>query len=217
VTIGDLVGALGAPLEAVLRGLYAEARIDPDVAFMTRLVPGCMASEVADAETRVGYALPPLHQAVLALSNGGSLPYVNSLECLAAAVVREAAWPVLGPLPGDTQDDDEPPYRPSQPLVLGTPLDGLLAGVGVDVARFPAPGLRPSTFIVIGLGYFDMDGFYCYSREDPGPVYAVGQPQYGAYVVDRDFDVFIRGQELFTMCETPAFLARMQAALRPSG
>jgi hypothetical protein len=216
VTIGDLVSALGAPLEAVLRVLYAEARTDPDVAFMTRLVPGCTASELADAETRIGFTLPPLHRFVLTLSNGGSLPYVNSLECLAAAIMREAAWPVLGPLPGDTLDEDEPAYRPYRPLVLGTPLDGLLAGVGVDGTRFPAPGLSPSAFIVMGLGYFDLDGFYCYHREDPGPVYGVGQPQYGAYVVDGDFEAFIQGQVLFTMCETPAFLARMQAALRAS-
>jgi hypothetical protein len=216
MTIGDLVSVLKAPLDAVLRALYAQAWVDPDVACMTRLLPGCTTAELADAETRIDYVLPPLHRFVLALSNGGSLPYVNSLEYL-AAVAREAAWHLLGPLPGDTLDEDEPAYRPTQPLVLGTPLDGLLAGVGVDVARFPAPGLRPSAFIVIGLGYFDLHGVYCYHREDPGPVYAVGQPQYGAYVVARDFDAFIRGQELFTMCETPAFLARLQAALRPAG
>ena len=217
MTIDDLVSALQAPLDVVLHGLYALARADPDVAFMTRLVPGCTASEVADAETRIGYTLPPLHRSVLALSNGGSLPYVNSLEYLAAAVAREAAWHVLGPLPGDTLDEDQPTYRPDRPLVLGMPLDGLLAGVGVDVARFPAPDLRPGAFIVMGLGYFDLHGFYCYNREDPGPVYGVGQPQYGAYVVARDFDTFIRDQVLFTICEAPAFLARMRATLRASG
>jgi hypothetical protein len=68
----------------------------------------------------------------------------------------------------------------------------------------------------VGQGYFDLDGYYCYNREDPGPVYAVGQPQYGASVVDRDFDAFIRGQLLVPQCETPAFLARMQATLRAS-
>jgi hypothetical protein len=213
VTIDDLVSALQAPLVAVLRGLYAAARADPDVAFMTRLVPGCTASELADAETRVGYALPPLHRSVLSLSNGGSLPYVNSLEYLAAAVPRESAWHLLGPLPGDSFDEDQPTYRPDRPLILGTPLDGLLTGVGVDVARFPAPGLKVGAFIVMGLGYFDLDGIYCYNREDPWPVYGVGQAQYGAYVVARDFDEFIRRQVLFTMCETPAFLAQMQATL----
>jgi hypothetical protein len=60
VTIGDLVSTLGVSLEALLGALYAEARTDPDVAFMTRLVPGCTAAEVADAEIRIGYALPPL-------------------------------------------------------------------------------------------------------------------------------------------------------------
>jgi hypothetical protein len=74
VTIDDLVSILGAPLEAVLRALYTEARTDPDVAFMTRLAPGCTTSELADAGTRTGYALPPLHRFAPALSNGSRCP-----------------------------------------------------------------------------------------------------------------------------------------------
>jgi hypothetical protein len=214
VTIGDLVTALGVPLDAVLRGLYVLARRDPDVAFMTRLVLGCSSSELTDAERRIGYTLPALHRSVLTLSNGGSLPYANSLEYFAAAIDREPAWQVLGPVPGDTLNDEEPTYRPFPAFVLGTPLDGLLVEVGIDPARFPELGLDPSAFIVMGLGYFDADGVYCYHRQDPGPIYAVGQPQYGIYVVARDFEDFICRQMLIPDCEMPTFLVRMQTALR---
>jgi hypothetical protein len=40
-------------------GPGSEEGSDPDVAFMTRLVPGCTAAELAEAETRIDYMLPP--------------------------------------------------------------------------------------------------------------------------------------------------------------
>jgi hypothetical protein len=153
---------------------------------------------------------------VLTLSNGGPLPHVNSLEYLAAAVKRQAAWHVLGPVAGDTLDEDEPGYQPFRPLALGSPLEAVLAEAGVDVARLPVPGLTPSAFIVVGPGYFDPDGYYCDNREDPGPLHAVGQPQYSVSVIARDVDAFVRGQPLVPKCETPAYLPWMQATLRAS-
>jgi hypothetical protein len=151
-----------------------------------------------------------LHRFALTLSNGGSLPYVKSLECFAAAVARESAWHVLGPLPGDTLNEDEPAYKPFKPLILGEPLGALLTNAGIDIQRYRSPGVKIESFIVMGLGYFDTDGFFCYSREDPGPIYAVGTEEYGTYKLARDFDTFLRNHVLFPMCETPAFRARMR-------
>lgn len=212
MNIGDLALALQAPLDVTLSGLYALAHGDSSIAFMTRLTTGCTVSEVGEAEIRIDYLLPPLHRSILNYSNGGSLPYANSIEWFAAAVAREAAWHVLGPVPGDMLNENDPVYRPRPPLILGTSLDRQLAEVGIDIARFP-PGPRFDSFIVMGQGFFDVDGFYCYCREDPGPIYAVCQPDHGVYAVADDFDTFIRGQTLDSMCEEPSFLAQLQVIL----
>jgi hypothetical protein len=65
MTIGELAGALGTSVERILRCLHAAVRNDPVQASITWLAPRCTADELAVAEQRIGYSLPPLHRYVL--------------------------------------------------------------------------------------------------------------------------------------------------------
>jgi len=169
--------------------------------------------DLADAEQRIGHSLPPLHWYVLTLSNGGTLPYVNSMDYFAAAVPREREWNVLQLPPGVDDINDDPGLLPQKPLLLGKPFAETLLSVGIDPARFRVPDFDPAHFIVMACGFFDADGFYCYHRDDFGPIYAVGQPQYGVYVVAPDFETFSSDQWLIFDADEELMISRIRALL----
>jgi len=213
MTIGELAQALGATVEQTLRCLYTAVREDPVESTITRITPGCTNDDLADAEQRIGHSLPPLHWYVLTLSNGGTLPYVNSMDYFAAAVPREREWNVLQLPPGVDDINDDPGLLPQKPLLLGKPFAETLLSVGIDPARFRVPDFDPAHFIVMACGFFDADGFYCYHRDDFGPIYAVGQPQYGVYVVAPDFETFISDQWLIFDADEELMISRIRALL----
>jgi hypothetical protein len=142
---------------------------------------------------------------------------MRTLQYLAAAVKREAAGHVLGPMPGDILDKEEPAYQPFRPLVLGTPLERLLSEAGVDVGRYPAPGFGPSAFIVVGLGYPISMATTATTARTQGHCTLWASPN------SRPRRRLRRRPRLRRLhprpaarpqCETPAFLAWMQATLR---
>lgn len=213
LTIGELAQAFGATVEQIIRGLYAAVHDDPVEASMTRLAPGCTVDELAIAEQRIGYSLPPLHRYVLTFSNGGTLPYVNSMDYFAAAVPREQEWNVLQLPPGVEDIGDDPGLQPQEPLLLGEPFDKTLISVGIEPTRFRVPDFDPANFIVMACGFFDADGFYCYRRDDFGPIYAIGQPQHGVYVVAPDFETFICDQWLVFDADEEPMISRIRTCL----
>ncbi|MGH7866287.1 MAG: hypothetical protein ACREP9_01355, partial [Candidatus Dormibacteraceae bacterium] len=123
--IGELATQIGASTEEVLVGLYEMALVDPTVAAITILPTGCTAAELTAAERRIGRELHPLHHRILTLANGGTLPYINSVSQLAAAVPRERIWRPLGgssaSLGGDA-GDDVGSEDAVEPLLLGETL-----------------------------------------------------------------------------------------------
>jgi hypothetical protein len=143
MTLGELAQMLGATVEQILRSLYAAVHDDPVRASINRVAPGCTLEELAIAEQRIEYSLPPLHRYVLTLSNGGTLPYVNSMDYFAAAVPREREWNVLQLPPGVEDIDDDPALQPQEPLLLGEPFDKTLISVGIEPTRFRAPDFDP--------------------------------------------------------------------------
>jgi hypothetical protein len=213
MTIGELAQTLGVTVKQILRCLYGIVWGDPIQSTITRLAPGCILGELAAVEQRIGHSLPPLHRYVLTLSNGGTLPYVNSMDYFAAALPREQEWNVLQLPPGIEDINDDPGLLPQKPLLLGKPFAETLLSVGIDPACFRVPDFDPASFIVMACGFFDADGFYCYHRADFGPIHAVGQPQYGVYVVAPDFEAFLRDQWLIFDASEEPMISRIQALL----
>ncbi len=211
--IEELAQMLGATVEQILRCLYEAVRDDSTQGTITRLAAGCTADELAAVEKSIAHSLPPLHRYVLTLSNGGTLPYVNSMDYFAAAVPREREWNVLQLPPGVEDINDDPGLLPQKPLLLGKPFAEILLSVGIDPARFRVPDFDPANFIVMACGFFDADGFNCYHRDDFGPIYAVGQPQYGVYVVAPDFETFISDQWLIFDADEELMISRIRALI----
>lgn len=203
LTLEDLVTIVGAPLEPILAALYRLARADP----FTIFTPGCDTTELDAAERRIGRPLPALHRFLMTLTNGGTLPWVNSLDRLAAAVPREREWRWTGPLPPQSESstfDAGTADGPFTPLILG---DSIADCYDPAFTR----RLDLESFIVIASGF---DGeFFGYVREEPARVDFVSQDS-GRGTAAPTFDQFISRQSMSLLCRTPEFIDRVRISVR---
>ncbi len=202
MTISELANTLGISIDAVLVALYALLRADHRVAPMTILTPGVSASELDDTEQRLQYSLHRSHRTLLSLSNGGTLPLVNSLVIIATATTREREWRWLvapEPDPRPTLDQGAG-YGPFKPVLMGQPNAGSLSPVAV-------PRLALESFIVIATGYDSQ--FFGYTRTAPARIDVVAD--YGRAEIAVDFGSFLGKQKLTEECTTNAFLNRIRA------
>lgn len=205
--IGDLATQIGASTEKVLVGLYEMVRVDSTVAAITILPPGCTAAELAASEQRIGRDLHPLHRRILAIANGGSLPYVNSVSNLAAAVPRERIWRTLGGIsPSQAGRVDVGAEDAPEPFLLGETLTWSYGDASYRK-------LELDSLIVIAFG-FDGECFG-YVRGDDSRIDFAG-PEFGRGMCARDFEGFIRRQLMFPECDSPEFIERLQDAIAAS-
>lgn len=209
IEVGEVATQLGASTEDVLVGLYRIAQVDPTVAAITILPPGCNPAELAEAEQRIEHVLHPLHRRLLTIANGGTLPYINSVSQLAAAVHRELIWRPLGGITGNSggaAGDDAGAEDAVEPLLLG---ETLTWSYGNDTYR----NLELDNLIVIAFG-FDGECFgYVHGDEDR---IDFAGPEFGRGMCAPDFEGFIRCQSMFPECESPEFIERLRDTLAAS-
>lgn len=209
IEIGEVATQVGVSTEEILVGLYQMARVDSTVAAIMILPPGCTAAELAAAEQRIGRDLHPLHRRLLTLANGGSLPYVNSVSKLAAAVPRERVWRTLKGISfsqGKVAVDDEGADDAVEPFLLG---ETLTWSYGASTYQ----KLELDTLIVIAFG-FDGECFG-YVRGNNDRIDFAG-PEFGRGICAPDFEGFVRRQLMFPECESPEFIERLQVAIAAS-
>lgn len=201
----ELVAAVQAPFAEVLAALYTIVRADPTEDPLTIVNPGASDDDIIVAQRRIRHPLHPRHYELLRLSNGGTIPFVISLDFVAAAVEREQEWRWLvsppPPLPGVATVDQGAGYGPFKPLILGQSIadryDSRTAG-----------RLDLDTFIVFASGY---DGeFFGYSRDDLLRIDVVSQ-DFGRGAVALDFETFIGNLLLTDKCSSPAFIEHVRA------
>jgi hypothetical protein len=204
--LAKLVRDVGAPLGDVLRALYRLQRAGELRERWAIVNPGCDAEDLAAAEANLGHPLAPLHRALLQLSNGGTLPYMNWISWLAAAVAREREWRIAGPFVASDEEVhviNVRQQRPIAPSVLGAPLEEVFAGD--DVSVIPLDDFLPFA------GGFGGE-VWGYVRGTPGRIDMVFPP-FGRNIDAHSFEDFLLWQPLYDECAEPHFRAAVRAAL----
>ncbi len=196
-TLHELVEEIGCSPEELIIGLYAMARAHPEESPFLILNAGCTTAELNVAEQRVGIKLPSLHRHILSLSNGGSLPYVNSIQYLAAALPRESEWTWLVEPPQSHADtfDRSAGLGPFRPVILGESLT--LAGY----TSRQAETLRFDDLVIFASGY---DGeFFGYSRSQmdrvdyvaPDPIRSIAGTSFRDFLLRQPIGVQLAAAE----------------------
>jgi len=204
--LAKLVRDVGVPLSDVLPALYRLQREGELRERWAIVNPGCRPEDLAAAEARLSHPLAPLHRALLGLSNGGTLPYANSISWLAAAVAREREWRIAGPFVAPDEDVRVITARQEQPIapwVLGEPLETVFAGD--DVTTIPL-----DDFIPFSGGFGGQ--VWGYVRGEPERIDMV-LPPFGRSIEARSFEDFLLWQPLYDECEETRFHDALHAAL----
>jgi hypothetical protein len=203
--VDDVANQLGVSLEALLAALYQLVRTDPSLDRFAIVNAGCSADELVAAEQRIGLTLPPLHRFLLRLSNGGTLPFINSLSLFAAAVPRESEWRIVGPFlsPEEVTAIKMQSYRfthPIRPLLLGE-----------GEANLEAHTPNNEDLIIFAAGFGGQEWGY---QRGASEQIMCWMPWAGRAVEANSFEQFLREQTLTDRCATPAFLERVHATLQ---
>jgi hypothetical protein len=201
--VDDFANQLGVSLEALLATLYRLVRTDPTLDRFAIVNAGCSDDELVAAEQRIGRTLPPLHRFLLGLSNGGTLPFINSLSLFAAAIPRESEWRIVGPFLSADEEAASPVLsfrftNPIRPMLLGEP--------GEEVLTSNQEGL-----ILFAAGFGGQEWGYLRGESEQIMCW---MPWAGRAVEALSFEQFLREQTLADHCATPAFRGRIRATLQ---
>lgn len=212
ITLADFAAHAGISVEEAFKAFYWLVRHDPTLDRFAILNAGCSAADLAAAEARVQHRLHPLHRLLLTLSNGGTIPFV-SLSLMAAAVVREREWRIIGPFLTPEELAKRPALtirqlRPIPPMVLGASLRAEYGDVVADMYHL-------DDLIPFAAGYGGEE--WSYVRGDPDQIkvfLSYGATDGSCDPGASDFAEFISELTLDPPCTTAEFVNWTRAAIQ---
>ncbi|HEX6819394.1 MAG TPA: hypothetical protein VF120_13540 [Ktedonobacterales bacterium] len=211
VTLADFAKRLDVSMEQVVAGFFSLVRTDPTLDDLAIVNLGASPLDIASAEVRVGHSLHPLHRFLLGLSNGGSIPFIDSISVFAAAVPHEREWRIVGPFLSMEEASSRGAiaarmFQPIPPLLLGM---SLREQYGDDVAD------RNDLDRLITLARGFGGQYWCYTRGNPSHIECAfpNSSFWSSGVEADDFAEFLGEQIVSSKRMYPGVIERLRSLL----